>query len=65
MGCVCPGRPGVWLGIFDGKSTIILAAGTQIWNPVIAPGEEGAFDWLYEITGVKKGSEMFSGPVDQ
>ena len=56
--------PGYGLGVVNGKSRIYVS-GTSLWDPYIAPGEEGVFDWLYERLGVAKGSEQFSGPLEQ
>jgi hypothetical protein len=62
MGWRCPRGRGVMLGVLDGESTIMVSGG-HIWEPEIAPGEEGVFDWLYAELGVAKGSELRIEPV--
>ncbi len=55
----CP-YGGVILGVLNGHSYITVS-GNEIWDPIIASGEEGVFDWLYREMGVAKGSERHTG----
>ncbi len=55
----CAQEPFVTLQVLGGKSVATVDANLTIFmDAVMPPGEEAAFDWLFQALGVAKGSEV-------